>query len=276
MLQSFVGLGFVDLLVQGLGFVHLRGSSWCAGCSEASAWSFSLEMGGLGDEYCIKKSSTAEARSSEMEVDPVDDSMCKKNVHGHAYRSVSTEFKGYWKRMGDEEKKATVEEELKRMRLLPANSTYAIHRLRVLNKMLQLISIQKYVFNLVPFSSMILFSLFRDRLHKRRSWSPFLLGCLCRPNFAYCHGVLVQLMVILFHPLNFVVDPQLWHWVSTLPFLRANKERSILQGVLYGNGIAVECGQLGVHIGMHMARTGRTDLWVFFLCKLGSSKCTSE
>ncbi|GAB2215488.1 hypothetical protein Droror1_Dr00019875 [Drosera rotundifolia] len=91
----------------------------------------------------LEKSYINSFSSSEMEVDPVDDSMCKKNVHVHAYRSVGTEFKGHWKRMGDEEKKATVEEELNRMRLLPANSTYAIHRLRVLNKMLQLISIQR-------------------------------------------------------------------------------------------------------------------------------------
>ncbi|KAI8008585.1 hypothetical protein LOK49_LG07G03199 [Camellia lanceoleosa] len=47
-----------------------------------------------------------------------------------------------WKKMGCEEKKAAVHEEMKRMNKLPANSTYATHRLRVLNKILQLLSIQ--------------------------------------------------------------------------------------------------------------------------------------
>ncbi|KAE9456449.1 hypothetical protein C3L33_11660, partial [Rhododendron williamsianum] len=40
------------------------------------------------------------------------------------------------------DKKATVDEEMKRMNKLPANSAYATHRLRVLNKVLQLLSIQ--------------------------------------------------------------------------------------------------------------------------------------
>ncbi|CAL5402947.1 unnamed protein product [Camellia sinensis] len=45
--------------------------------------------------------------------------------------------------MGCEEKKAAVHEEMKRINKLPANSTYATHRLRVLNKILQLLSIQR-------------------------------------------------------------------------------------------------------------------------------------
>ncbi|KAM1256575.1 hypothetical protein PS2_030478 [Malus domestica] len=48
-----------------------------------------------------------------------------------------------WKQMGHGEKEASVHEEMKRMQKLPANSTYVTHRLRVLNKILQLLSIQR-------------------------------------------------------------------------------------------------------------------------------------
>ncbi|KAJ6966532.1 hypothetical protein NC652_004172 [Populus alba x Populus x berolinensis] len=47
-----------------------------------------------------------------------------------------------WKQMGKEEKTAAVHEEMKRINQLPATSTYATHRLRVLNKILQLMSIK--------------------------------------------------------------------------------------------------------------------------------------
>ncbi|PIM99999.1 hypothetical protein CDL12_27493 [Handroanthus impetiginosus] len=47
-----------------------------------------------------------------------------------------------WKQMGDEEKKAAINEEMKRMQRLPPNSSYVSHRLRVLNKIQQLISLQ--------------------------------------------------------------------------------------------------------------------------------------
>ncbi|XP_062168702.1 uncharacterized protein LOC133874837 [Alnus glutinosa] len=56
---------------------------------------------------------------------------------------VSTQPKNQQKKMGYEEKNAAVHEEMKRMKRLPVNSTYATHRLRVLNKILQLISIQR-------------------------------------------------------------------------------------------------------------------------------------
>ncbi|XVE50388.1 hypothetical protein DITRI_Ditri01bG0158700 [Diplodiscus trichospermus] len=48
-----------------------------------------------------------------------------------------------WKQMGYEEKTAAVHEEIKRMNALPSTSTYVIHRLLVLNKILQLLSIQR-------------------------------------------------------------------------------------------------------------------------------------
>ncbi|KAL9444190.1 hypothetical protein AB3S75_017383 [Citrus x aurantiifolia] len=51
-----------------------------------------------------------------------------------------TQFGDIWQKMGNEEKKAAVQEEVKRMNKLPANSAYASHRLRVLNKILQLMS----------------------------------------------------------------------------------------------------------------------------------------
>ncbi|KAJ6966533.1 hypothetical protein NC652_004172 [Populus alba x Populus x berolinensis] len=50
-----------------------------------------------------------------------------------------------WKQMGKEEKTAAVHEEMKRINQLPATSTYATHRLRVLNKILQLMSIKRTV-----------------------------------------------------------------------------------------------------------------------------------
>ncbi|KAL4619476.1 hypothetical protein ACB092_06G081900 [Castanea dentata] len=56
---------------------------------------------------------------------------------------VSTQLKSQLKQVGYEEKTAAVHDEMKRMNRLPANSTYATHRLRVLNKILQLLSIQR-------------------------------------------------------------------------------------------------------------------------------------
>ncbi|XP_027176101.1 uncharacterized protein LOC113775427 [Coffea eugenioides] len=51
--------------------------------------------------------------------------------------------KAAWNRKGLEEKKAAVDEEISRMNKLPPNSTYATHRLRVLNKILHLLSMQR-------------------------------------------------------------------------------------------------------------------------------------
>ncbi|GMI85311.1 hypothetical protein HRI_002200400 [Hibiscus trionum] len=47
------------------------------------------------------------------------------------------------KQMGYEEKTAAVHEEMKRMNRLPATSSYVTHRMLVLNKILQLLSIQR-------------------------------------------------------------------------------------------------------------------------------------
>ncbi|CAA0815938.1 Unknown protein [Striga hermonthica] len=45
-----------------------------------------------------------------------------------------------WKQTaGHEEKKAAIAEEMKRMRRLPPNSSYAAHRLRLLDKIYQLL-----------------------------------------------------------------------------------------------------------------------------------------
>ncbi|KAK6157430.1 hypothetical protein DH2020_011678 [Rehmannia glutinosa] len=48
-----------------------------------------------------------------------------------------------WKQMGNEEKKAAIREEMKRMQRLPHNSSYASHRLRVLDKIQQLLSLPR-------------------------------------------------------------------------------------------------------------------------------------
>nr|KYP68927.1 hypothetical protein KK1_022577 [Cajanus cajan] len=44
-----------------------------------------------------------------------------------------------------EKKQAAVNEEIRRMNQLPANSSYVTHRLKVLNKILQLMSIQRTI-----------------------------------------------------------------------------------------------------------------------------------
>ncbi|XP_077220014.1 uncharacterized protein LOC143854113 [Tasmannia lanceolata] len=55
----------------------------------------------------------------------------------------SSQATGNWKPIGCEEKRAAVHVEMERVNKLPANSSYATHRLRVLNKVLHLISIQR-------------------------------------------------------------------------------------------------------------------------------------
>nr|GMD92443.1 Translation initiation factor IF-2 like [Ipomoea batatas] len=47
------------------------------------------------------------------------------------------------KKVGADEKKAAVHEEMTRLSRLPQNSAYVSHRTRVLNKILQLLSIQR-------------------------------------------------------------------------------------------------------------------------------------
>ncbi|XP_022139403.1 uncharacterized protein LOC111010342 [Momordica charantia] len=56
---------------------------------------------------------------------------------------VSAPPKNNWKQMGHEETTVTVHQEMKRVQQLPSNSAYATHRFRVLNKILQLLSIQR-------------------------------------------------------------------------------------------------------------------------------------
>ncbi|KAE8733599.1 histone H2B-like [Hibiscus syriacus] len=48
-----------------------------------------------------------------------------------------------WNQMGYEGKTAAIHEEMKRMNRLPATSSYVTHHMRVLNKILQLLSIQR-------------------------------------------------------------------------------------------------------------------------------------
>ena len=51
-------------------------------------------------------------------------------------------FSDQWKQMADAEKKATLNAEMDRMKVLPGSSNYAAHRIRVLNKVLELVSKQ--------------------------------------------------------------------------------------------------------------------------------------
>uniref|UniRef100_A0A803MH65 Uncharacterized protein n=1 Tax=Chenopodium quinoa TaxID=63459 RepID=A0A803MH65_CHEQI len=57
-------------------------------------------------------------------------------------RGVTADSRNQWKQLGEEERKMAVQEEMKRVHQLPANSSYAIHRRRVLSKLFQLMTIQ--------------------------------------------------------------------------------------------------------------------------------------
>lgn len=61
---------------------------------------------------------------------------CSKDVHGNSYGNTMRGVAGL------EEKKAAVHTEISRVNRLPSNSSYAVHRMRVLNKLLHLLSIQ--------------------------------------------------------------------------------------------------------------------------------------
>ncbi|KAL8256493.1 hypothetical protein R6Q59_031560 [Mikania micrantha] len=56
-----------------------------------------------------------------------------------------SQAKNEGKQIGHEEKMAAVHEEIKKVNQLPAHSTYATHRMRVLNKILQLLSVQRTI-----------------------------------------------------------------------------------------------------------------------------------
>lgn len=47
-----------------------------------------------------------------------------------------------WAKTQNEDKRASVHDEIARVNQLPSNSSYAVHRMRVLNKLLHLMSIQ--------------------------------------------------------------------------------------------------------------------------------------
>ncbi|XP_042519230.1 uncharacterized protein LOC122093028 [Macadamia integrifolia] len=56
---------------------------------------------------------------------------------------VATQATIQWREMGNDEKMMVVQAEMKRVDKLPISSSYATHRKRVLNKVLQLMSIQR-------------------------------------------------------------------------------------------------------------------------------------
>lgn len=47
-----------------------------------------------------------------------------------------------WNQMDCDEKSGVIQEEIKRVSKLPSNSVYAVHRLKVLNKISELLSVQ--------------------------------------------------------------------------------------------------------------------------------------
>nr|GLL47053.1 uncharacterized protein LOC109150542 [Ipomoea trifida]GMC92408.1 Translation initiation factor IF-2 like [Ipomoea batatas]GMD54969.1 Translation initiation factor IF-2 like [Ipomoea batatas] len=67
------------------------------------------------------------------------------NALNHPKEGVSSFHAGRdaYKKVGADEKKAAVHEEMTRLSRLPQNSAYVSHRTRVLNKILQLLSIQR-------------------------------------------------------------------------------------------------------------------------------------
>ena len=67
-----------------------------------------------------------------------DKTMDVTNTGLKSYSRVSDQ----WKQMEDGDKKVTINAEMDRMKELPGNSNYATHRIRVLNKVLQLMSKQ--------------------------------------------------------------------------------------------------------------------------------------
>ncbi|CAH8260364.1 unnamed protein product [Arabidopsis lyrata] len=48
-----------------------------------------------------------------------------------------------WNEMDCDEKTSVIQEEIKRVGKLPSNSVYAVHRLKVLNKINDLLSVQR-------------------------------------------------------------------------------------------------------------------------------------
>lgn len=75
-------------------------------------------------------------------MDAVNNSTGSSAIHITMEKGGSTQSKGPWKIFSLEATKAAVQEEIKRMTQLPVSSAYASHRLRVLNKIMQLISLQ--------------------------------------------------------------------------------------------------------------------------------------
>ncbi|CAB4277612.1 unnamed protein product [Prunus armeniaca] len=78
-------------------------------------------------------------------MDSIDPSKGMSTLDATMEDSCGDRPKAPRKKMGPVEKEASVHEEMKRMQKLPTNSTYVTHRLRVLNKILQLLSIQSMI-----------------------------------------------------------------------------------------------------------------------------------
>ncbi|XP_010278393.1 PREDICTED: uncharacterized protein LOC104612616 [Nelumbo nucifera] len=102
-----------------------------------------LKLGLFSGFFCIKFRRQVSKVIGKLDLDPVDDIKGNSALDLAKENRVSAQTTDRWKQMGCEEKKAAVHAEMKRVNQLPANSSYATHRLRVLNKVLQLMSIQR-------------------------------------------------------------------------------------------------------------------------------------
>ncbi|KAI0505093.1 hypothetical protein KFK09_016050 [Dendrobium nobile] len=79
-----------------------------------------------------------------MEIDHSDQTVQQDgyNIHGHDLERSQGIGLGS-NSVSSEEKNAAVHDEIERVNRLPSNSSYALHRLRVLNKILNLMSVQQ-------------------------------------------------------------------------------------------------------------------------------------
>ncbi|KNA16896.1 hypothetical protein SOVF_085100 [Spinacia oleracea] len=80
-----------------------------------------------------------------MELDHQTDFKDQKSPAMLGSGGATADSRNQWKQMGEDKRKIAVQEEMQRMHQLPANSSYAIHRRRVLNKIFQLMTIQRSV-----------------------------------------------------------------------------------------------------------------------------------
>nr|CAD1829261.1 unnamed protein product [Ananas comosus var. bracteatus] len=96
-----------------------------------------------------RKSQRDQARQESTPVLPNMDQMDQDEGHNNLNLTEGElrkpENLSRWAKTQNEDKRAAVHDEIARVNQLPSNSSYAVHRMRVLNKLLQLMSIQRTV-----------------------------------------------------------------------------------------------------------------------------------